>query len=79
MVLCDRLRGYYPNLMTERYRITEEEMSLLDAYDLFQRVGKNRGFLMSGGVVDERRTARTLLEEFRNLKIGRISLEHPNR
>ena len=79
MVLCDRLRSYYPALLTERYRITEEEMELFDAYDLFQRVGKNRGFLMSGGVVDERRTARTLLEEFRNLKIGRITLEHCNR
>ena len=79
MILCDRLRTYYPSLMTERYRISAEDQLELDADDLFQLVGKNRGFLMSGGVVDERRTARTLLEEFRNLKIGRITLEHINR
>lgn len=77
MLLCGRLRDTYPALFSERYKLSEEELSELDLYDLFLAVGRHRGFLMSGGVIDEDRTAKTLLEEFRNTKIGRITLEHP--
>ena len=77
MLLCGRLRDSYPKLFAERYKLTEDELNDLDLYDLFLAVGRHRGFLMSGGVVDEDRTAKTLLEEFRNTKIGRITLEAP--
>ena len=77
MLLCGRLRERYPSLFAERYKLTDDEMNDLDLYDLFLAVGRHRGFLMSGGVVDEDRTAKTLLEEFRNVKIGRITLESP--
>ncbi len=77
MILCDRLRNFYPDLFRERYKLQNEDIDALDAYDLFELVGRRRGFLMSGGVIDEARTAKTLLEEFRNAKIGRISLERP--
>lgn len=77
MILCDRLRTLYPSLLTERYKLQNEDLDSLDAYDLFCLIGKKRGFLMSGGVTDETRTAKTLLEEFRNAKIGRITLERP--
>lgn len=77
MLLCGRLRDEYPALFAERYKLTEDELHDLDLYDLFLAVGRHRGFLMSGGVVDEDRTAKTLLEEFRNAKIGRITLETP--
>ncbi len=77
MLLCGRLRDTYPDLFAERYKLTDEEMSDCDLYDLFLAVGRHRGFLMSGGVVNEERTAKTLLEEFRNAKIGRITLEVP--
>ncbi|MBE6655358.1 MAG: ribosome biogenesis GTPase YlqF [Ruminococcaceae bacterium] len=77
MLLCGRLRERYPALFAERYKLTDEEMSNLDLYDLFLAVGRHRGFLMSGGVIDEERTAKALLEEFRNAKIGRITLESP--
>ena len=77
MLLCGRLRDTYPALFAERYKLTDDEMNDLDLYDLFLAVGRHRGFLMSGGVVDEERTAKTLLEEFRNTKIGRITLESP--
>lgn len=77
MLLCGRLRDTYPDLFAERYKLTDEEMSDCDLYDLFLAVGRHRGFLMSGGVVNEERTAKTLLEEFRNTKIGRITLEVP--
>ncbi len=77
MILCDRLREGYPKLFCERYKLNAEEINSLDAYDLFMLIGKKRGFLMSGGAIDEERTAKTLLDDFRNAKIGRISLERP--
>ncbi len=77
MLLCGRLRERYPALFAERYKLTDEEMNDLDLYDLFLAVGRHRGFLMSGGKIDEERTAKTLLEEFRNVRIGRITLESP--
>ncbi|MBQ9736144.1 MAG: ribosome biogenesis GTPase YlqF [Clostridia bacterium] len=77
MILGGRLREHYPLLFAERYRLSEEELNEGDLYDLFLTVGRRRGCLMSGGVVDEARTAKTLLEEFRSAKIGRISLEFP--
>lgn len=77
MILCGRLREFYPALLAERYRLTEQEIYDGDLYDLFLAVGRRRGFLMSGGVTDELRTAKTLLDEFRSTKIGRISLEIP--
>lgn len=77
VILCQRLKTYYPLLLSERYKISPEETAACDPYDLFLLIGKKRGFLMSGGVTDETRTAKTLLEEFRNAKIGRITLERP--
>ena len=41
-------------------------------------VGRKRGMMMSGGVVNTERAAITVLDEFRSGKIGRISLELPH-
>ena len=38
--------------------------------DLFELVGRKRGFLVSGGEINHQRTAQMLLEEFRSAKIG---------
>ena len=38
-------------------------------------IGKKRGAIISGGNVDEEKTARIILDDFRNGKIGRITLE----
>ena len=46
--------------------------------ELFELVGKKRGLLMSGGIVNHERCADMLLEEFRSAKIGKITLEEPN-
>ncbi len=77
MLLCGRMRELYPTLFAERYKLSADELYEGDLYDLFLTVGRRRGFLMSGGIIDEDRTAKTLLDEFRSTKIGRISLEWP--
>lgn len=77
MIMCDRLRSCAKELFYSRYKLTDDECEHLDCYDLFCLIGKKRGFLISGGEVNQMRTAEMLLEEFRSVKIGRISLEEP--
>ena len=66
----------YPDLLKERYRLTalpETPAALLD------EIGRRRGCLSAGGEVDLYRAAEILLRELRAGKIGRISLEDPDR
>lgn len=77
MLLCGRLMEVAPEEFMARYKLTEEETDGLDCYDLFELVGRKRGFLVSGGEINHERTAIMLLDEFRSAKIGRISLEKP--
>ena len=77
MILCSRLMQVAPDMFMTRYKLTEYETEGLDSYDLFELVGRKRGFLISGGEINHKRTADTLLDEFRGGKIGRISLEKP--
>ena len=76
--LVSRLRTLYPDLLAERYKLGDlSQYDDLDDWDLFQVIGKKRGFLMGGGVVNTERCARALVDEFRAAKIGRITLERP--
>ena len=77
MILCSRLMKVAPDKFMERYRLRYEETEGLDSYDLFELVGRKRGFLISGGEIDHKRCADMLLDEFRGGKIGRITLESP--
>ena len=63
-------------MLIERYKLTADNFEL-DDYDLLCEIGKKRGMKISGGDVDTERCANMLLEEFRNVKIGKISLEKP--
>ena len=77
MILCSRLMKVAPDMFMTRYKLTPEETEGLDSYDLFELVGRKRGFLISGGEVNHKRCADMLLDEFRGGKIGRITLEGP--
>ena len=70
--LIENLVKTYPEMLTERYGITDFDM---DSYDLLCAIGKKRGMVIRGGYTDTERASTMLLEEFRNCKIGRISLE----
>ncbi|MBQ2719518.1 MAG: ribosome biogenesis GTPase YlqF [Clostridia bacterium] len=74
--LLETLAEHYPERLAERYKVTEEELSL-PSYDLMEAIGAHRGFRLSGGVIDTERTAKTLLDEFRKGTLGCISLEWP--
>ena len=78
MNLLAQLRRMYPQRLAERYRLEEDDMAL-DAYDLLCAVGRKRGMLMSGGAVNTERAAIMLVDEFRASRLGRISLERPEK
>lgn len=64
----------YPALLQERYKLSDEQITL-DTVAIMEQIGINRGFLIKGGVVDHTKTARIMITEYRNGKIGRITLE----
>ncbi len=71
--LMDYLSAHYADVLTERYKIDVEETDT--GYDLLEKAGRKRGFLMRGAQVDTERMARILLDEFRGGKLGRFTLE----
>ena len=76
LILCNRLRSTYPDLLVTRYKLgTALEDPELTDLDLFMTIGKKRGFLVSGGEINTERTAAVLIDEFRSAKIGRITLD----
>ena len=77
IALCGRLRDIAPDMLCARYKLKDADISDASPYEIFEMVGRKRGFLVSGGEVDADRTASTLLDEFRSAKIGRITLEMP--
>jgi ribosome biogenesis GTPase A len=79
MILCQRLVSVSKSDFLTRYKLTDEDIEGLDAYDLFELVGKKRGMLISGGEVNHSRCAEMLLDEFRAGKIGKITLDKPER
>lgn len=74
--LIGYLRQNYPDMLTERFKLTDNIESL-DDYELMELIGKKRGCIVSGGNVDTFRTANLILDEFRAAKIGKITLELP--
>ena len=76
VVLCSRLRVLYPELLCARYKLGEStELTELTDYELFEAIGRKRGFLISGGEINTERTANMLLDEFRAAKAGRMTLD----
>ena len=72
--LLNRLKTSYPVNLLEKYRYTSLEA---ESVDLLTQLGQKRGFLQAGGVVDLEKTALALLHDFRDGKLGRITLEKP--
>ena len=71
-----RLRDNYPDALRERYRI--EPDPALNGFELLEQAAKKRGFLVSRGAYDIERMANTLLKEYHERKLGRLTLEMPD-
>jgi len=77
------LENYRQNVV-ERYKISneyiEEKLSQSQAeniniYEIMQEIGKKRGAIISGGNIDDEKTAKIILEDFRSGRLGKITIE----
>ena len=71
--LLGELANKYPQLLTERYSITEFD----DKLKMYEQVCKKRGFIFRGGEFDYERGAKAIVDDFRKGRIGKICLENP--
>ena len=78
------LENYKENLL-QRYSLDEENIDEILAqeqaeneniYEIMQLIGRRRGAIL-GGNVDDERTAKLILDDFRSGKLGKITLEIP--
>ncbi len=72
--LADILVERYPGLVAGRYGFA---MTGLDGVGVIAAVAKRRGFVLKGGEPDLEKAAITLLQDYRDGVLGRISLETP--
>lgn len=73
LLLLEYIRENYPGMLTARYGISEEGTPL----SMLEGIAENRKCLVRGQALDYAKAAGILMEEFRNGKLGRITLEHP--
>ena len=70
-----RLRELYPKAREERYKFVPDPD--MNGFELLEQAAKKRGFLVSRGEYDIERMANTLLGEYHDGKLGRLTLEAP--
>ena len=77
----------YRNNIVERYgiskeyienKLNQEQPENVNIYEIMLEIGRKRGCIISGGNIDEEKTSRIILDEFKNGKIGKITLETPS-
>lgn len=76
LILVRRLRALYPQELSARYKLTEADgWKDLSDLDLMTLIGKKRGCLIPGGIVDTERVANLLVDEFRAARIGKMTID----
>ncbi|MDN5346624.1 MAG: ribosome biosis GTPase [Clostridia bacterium] len=71
--LIDFLLKEIPGLLADRYAVNEDEK----AEEILSAIGRRRGFFVKKGEIDFEKSAVALLEDFREGRLGRITLEAP--
>ncbi|MDC7225910.1 MAG: ribosome biogenesis GTPase YlqF [Spirochaetales bacterium] len=71
------LRNAYPDRLASRYNLEEDDMPL-EEEALIELIGRSRGMIRKGGVVDFERACNIIIREIRDGKLGRMSFESPD-
>lgn len=71
--LLAQLETHYPKRIREVYKIGQDEV--VD----FEAIAQSRHFLAPGGKTDHRRSVQAVLSDFRQGRLGRLTLEFPPR
>ena len=78
--LLDFLQREYPALLTARYAPEGEAQDWvypMESADLLKKIAQARNLVKAGGEPDYQRASKMVLDDFRNGKTGRITLETP--
>ena len=74
--LVGRLRALYPTELATRYKLADADGWMdMTELQLIQLIGKKRGCLIPGGIVDTERVSNLLIDEFRAAKIGKMTID----
>ena len=75
--LAAELTGFlvnsYPDVLKEKYEIEESA----DGFENLREIAESRHCLVKGNELDTEKAAKLLLDDFRNGRLGRITLETP--
>ncbi len=63
----------YPGVLEEKYSIKNDA----DAYVMLSRIAESRHCLVRGNELDTEKAAMLLMDDFRNGRLGRLTLEYP--
>ncbi len=72
----DEMKQIAPKHLLDRYNLCELAD---DNVELLENIATSRGFKMRGNQIDYDRTSKTLIDEFRKGKLGKIMLEKPSK
>ena len=80
--LLKKLFNNYSDNILYRYNISQDELNKIKNnenmyYDLMKLIGQKRGAIVKGGQTDDEKVSNIIIDDFRNCKIGKISLEEP--
>ena len=67
------LNANYPGVLEEKYSVEPSD----DAYVMLAGIARSRNCLLKGSELDTEKAALLLLDDFRNGKLGRLTLEYP--
>ena len=74
--LLKELKTEHADELAKRYNLGDVPD---DALTLFDKIAVSRGFKLKGGDVDYERTAKTVIDDFRKGRLGKIMLEKPEK
>ena len=70
---------YGLNLEYIQTTLEQEQPENFNIYEIMLEIGKKRGCIIYGGNIDEEKTAKIILDEYKNGKFGKVSLEQPDK
>jgi len=73
--LLKYLKTYYTEVLKNRYNIVINEDERVE--NILEKISINKGYLLRDNEIDYERCAITILKDFRNGDLGKISLERP--
>jgi ribosome biogenesis GTPase A len=70
------LLSKYPDYLQSRYSIKDGELKF-DAIEFLETIAKKKNLPLSKGLLDTKKVATMLINDYRNNLLGRITLESP--